>query len=498
MILSVALVVLLSYALRIVPLALAPHGLGVDHWYWKKYVETYREQRRFPPEIPQYRLDAAQWYPPVFPLLLSKIPSRVFDRWDHQLAIFIDLARLGLLLAVAAWQTAGNPTVVLVAGLVYATTPVQVSYNIQLNPRGLGALMLDALLMMLLWTFAQDGPWWGWVLMSLVGGLILLTHKMTTQLFWFVILGTALIYGRWDVFLLIPASMVAAFALSAGFYGKVLRAHADIVAFWNRNWRWIGADLLRESPIYGDPGYERPQKLHRRGVRGVAWHLAILFGFNPAAWVACFLVWERLVGSSLLIYPTPFLVWLLLPCLFALLTTFVPFLKCFGAGYLYVYNTSVLSSLVLALTFEYTRAPRLSTAMLGLALLFNVFALLVYYRQFRTNPRSRVDEALSRVVDELARYPPGLVMCLPSQWAELVAYRTTHPVLWGAHGYGFKLLEPIWPRMQISVAELFRRYDIRYLLTTDTLLVPPFVAELPPARVVQEGLYRLYCFDQVD
>jgi len=105
--------------------------------------------------------------------------------------------------------------------------------------------------------------------------------------------------------------------------------------------------------------------------------LYVLFGFNPSAWIACLLVYERLaVQSPFLIYPTYLLVWLLLPCLFALLTTFVPVLRCLGAGYLYVYNTSFLAALLLSLTFQYTRNPGFSTPFVILAVLLNAGGLL--------------------------------------------------------------------------------------------------------------------------
>lgn len=493
--LTVGLLFLVAYLLRGVPLWLAPQGAGVDHWFWKKYIETYRRERRFPPHLPQYLLDEAQWYPPVFPLLMARLPMALFDRWSQQLAIAVDLLRMGLLLAITARETDGTAPLI-VAGLMYATTPIQISYNIQLNPRGLGALLLDALLLMLLWTFAQGGAWWGWVVIVALGAVILLTHKMTTQLFWFIVLGTAVIYRRWELLLLIPASMLAALAMSGGFYRKVLVAHWDIVSFWNSNWRWIGADQVRESPLYGDGRYERRQKLHRGGAGGFLWHCVVLFGFNPAAWISCLLVYERLFSrSALLIYPTPYLVWLLLPCLFACLTTFVPRLKCLGAGYLYLYNTSMLSSLILALTYQYTRAPRLSTALVALALTLNVLGAIAYYRQFAKSKRSRVDEELHEMVEALRQRPLGTVMCMPVQWSEVVAYRTAQPVLWGGHGYGFRRLQPTWPRLLIPIRDVIARYDVRYLLTMDSMLTPELEADLPAGTVVRSGEYRLYAFE---
>jgi hypothetical protein len=489
----------LAVALRALPRWLSPDGAGVDHWFWKTYVETYRDTRVFPPVLPQYRLDEHQWYPPLFPLLLAKLPQRVFDSYNHVIAIAIDLFRMGLLLCVAHWQSDGNLTVVAIAGLIYATIPIQTSYNIQLNPRGLAALMLELLLVLMLWFYVSGDGWWVWVPIVVLSGLILLTHKMTTQLFWFIVLGTAVIYRQWWLLTLIPASMASAYVLSGTFYTKVLKAHWEIVTFWNRNWQWIGSDWLRESPIYGNGDYERPEKLHRSGLRGRAWQFYVLFGFNPAAWIACLLVSERLfLSSPLLIYPTYLLVWLLLPCLFALLTTFLSPLKCLGAGYLYVYNTSLMAALLLSLTFEYTRAPQLSTPFVLLALVLNVGGLLTYYVRFYQDKRGRVDTGLGVMLETLRGQPSGVVICVPANWYEVVSYKTGHPVLWGGHGYGFTRLEPIWPRLLLPIRDVVQRYDVRYLLTMEQMLPDAFVADLPPAQVLAHEEYRLYCFQAAE
>jgi hypothetical protein len=176
------------------------------------------------------------------------------------------------------------------------------------------------------------------------------------------------------------------------------------------------------------------------------------------------------------------------------LTTFVPVLKCLGAGYLYVYNTSFLAALLLAVTFQYTLNPQFSTPFVILALLLNAAGLVTYYARLARDQRGRVDSGLSVIMEELGAQPRGVVMCVPGNWYEVVSYKTVHPVLWGGHGYGFKQLEPIWPRLQLPIGEVLERYDVRYLLTMDAMLPDRFVADLPPSRVMTHEGYRLYCF----
>ncbi len=486
---------LFALALRVAPVVLSPRGVGIDHWYWKTYIETYRREKQFPPSFPQYILDDHQWYPPLFPLLLARIPAGIFKRIDTLIAIAIDLIRMLMLLGVVYWRTQ-DLSVVAVAGLLYATTPIHIFYNVNLNPRGLAALMLDVILLLLLQLLDPGAPWWIWLLIVVGSGLILLTHKMTSQLFWFLVLGTALVYQNWLLLLLIPLSFVAALVLSGGFYRHVAQAHLDIVVFFTRNWRWAGSDLIRESPIYGDGTYERPRKLHPKGVRGKLGQLARLVGFNPAAWIACLIVYDRLgVVDPVFIFPTIVLVWLLLMCLLAFLTTFVPWLKCIGAGYLYLYNATLITSLLLSLTYKQTYIPELSFLFTVGVILCNTVVLTMYYVEFYRNKNGRVHPGLEQMIERLRALPRGVVMCVPANWYEVVAYKSGQPVLWGGHGVWQRSLEPTWPRLLIPVKEVVRRYQVRYLLTMDGALPDNFVADLPPARVESVDEYHLYCFE---
>lgn len=221
----------LALLLRLIPSRLTPHGGGVDQWFWRAYIDKVRHDGRFPPDLPQFRLDSAQWYPPLFPWLLAKTPPALFERYAGLVAILLDLLRLGLLI-VAVRLISGSEMAVLLAGLVYILTPLLTTYNMQLNPRGLGALFLDAAWLCLLAIHYFDAPSYLWGVTALLVGLVFITHKMTTQVFLFVLLAVVAVFGEWHLLLLIPGGMLAALIVSGGFYRYVLRAHADIIRFW--------------------------------------------------------------------------------------------------------------------------------------------------------------------------------------------------------------------------------------------------------------------------
>ena len=492
-ILAAAVVAAIAFCVRFLPHWLAPLGIGVDHWYWKQYIEKYRRERRLPPELPQYLLESAQWYPPVFPLMLAYLSAAQFEKSSHILAILIDLLRMISLMAIVYSLTLGNAIAVGVAGGVYALTPLLVSYNVQLNPRGLGAIMLDVLFFAATLIFFFKGPTWLWFVLVPSCGLLLLTHKMTTQLFWFMCLvcGTVL---DWRLLLLIPISILLALVFSRGFYWKVLRHHWDIVSFWHRNWRWIGANPIKESPIYGNSVYETPRKLHRSGLIGIVKHLYSQLAYNPFAWL---LIVVYVLDPVAAVPPGSFPMYVLgglgLTLVFALSTALVPHLRFLGAGHLYLYNAAFPSALLWGLLYH--RGYEHVTALLILGAMGSAVCILRFYLHVKQSESLKIDRDFESALSFLSGQPKAAVMCVPPQWYDVVAYKAGLPVLYGGHGYGFKMLEPTFPRLLVTVDELIRRFNLRYILFESGAVTEKFLADVP-AHVTQEfGKYRVISID---
>jgi hypothetical protein len=494
---TVAIAVIAAIALRIYPHQFSSKDLGVDQWFWKVYIKTYRQERQFPPVLPQYLLDKHQWYPPLFPLLIGNLPKALFDRYSYLVAILIDIIRMLLVLGAFYWLAGGNVYAVGIAWIVYATTPILISYNIQLNPRGLGALFLDGLVILLTWYYYFNGPFWVWAVVLFLSGLILLTHKMTTQLFWFLCLGAGVLKFDWRPLALIPLSILIALLLSKGFYWKVLRAHWDIVTFWNRNWRWLQAHPIRESPLYGEPGYETPSKFYRKGLNSIIKHLSSFCVLNPTAWVLIVFFFVNVFTSGDL---KPFSYWLLwysvLTIFFALTTVFINLLKCLGAGYLYLYNVSLPVAVLWSLVLTENHKGFLGWSLFIVAIILNFISILILYHKILTSKTNRIDSDLERAFTYLKNAPKGAVVCLPPQWYDAVAYKTGQPVLYGGHGYGFKLLESFFPRLMLSIKEVIKKYHLRYIITLDGYLPAKFISEIPFERVESIGQYRIYILAQ--
>lgn len=443
----------LAALLRLLPLWIAGQETGADHWFWRITRTEVRGSRRYPPQLPQYLLDRAQWYPPVFPLLLSALPESLFEFSRRRLSTIIDLMRLALLFAALRRFGCGFEAA-LAAGTLYAATPVLVSYDIQLNPRGLGALWLDAFMLILIAAPESSHP----AALLLLSGLILLTHKMTTQLFWFLLLGAGCLVPRAAWF--IPLSMIAAFVMSGGFYARVARAHADIVAFWSRNWRWMMADAIRESPIYGSPAYETPGKAHRAGIAGIADHLRRLARYHPGAWLILAFAWLHPAATP---YAEPIRWWLTGVLAFAAMTQIIPPFKCLGMGDLYIYNSPLPAALCCALGMQGAPGGIAWRSVTGASLVLGLAAIAAFLRLHAHRSRGEQD-GLPRLLALLKGLPKGSVFCTHAPWYDMIAHHTGQPVLFGGHGYGFRELEPYYPVLRRTFTEMKTTHALKYIL----------------------------------
>ncbi len=497
MLIEMFLLLLIAAMLRLLPVLLAPHGSGVDQWFWRAYVETVRREKVFPPRLPQFRLDEAQWYPPLFPWLLAHMPSRLFERYAGHVAVFLDLMRLTLLVLATRLLT-DSDAAALVAGAVYAMTPVLITYNMQLNPRGLGALMLDAAWLCLIAVMVSDASWVFWLLALVFAGLVLITHKMTSQLFVFTALLGACLTLDVHLALLVPGAMLFALLLSGGFYLYVIRAHIDILRFWSFNWRWLGSNPVLESPIYGESGYESTGKVYRTGLKPLLRRLQFVVGFNPwvpAALSIAVLSWSS--GQDFSLLEAWVFAWLAVTFLFTLVTTLVPVLRCFGQGYLYGYNGSFPAALALGLSWLTLFNTWYWTAITIAAMLASLFALVIFFRALKTSRTIKIDASLDAAINRLEKLPEGTVMCLPQHWHDVVAYRAKKPVAFGGHGYGFKRLSPVFPRLVIPIQEFIKKYDVHYLLLWPEYVNDKFLADLPTAEIEIFGDYMLYKFKSI-
>lgn len=432
----------------------------VDHYYWMLAAEAYRNQRGLPVRLEGKYLmdDDSQAYPPLFGLLLGRWR---LDRWGLAAVSALELIQVCVMATLLAAFHASYMAIALAAA-VYLAAPVLVTYNTQLNSRILGEVFLFALMaaeacavfiaqnpagQILLWTAA-----------ALLTALVIMTHKMTLQLYLVLLLPWS-----WALNTAIPLlTLLIGVVIYVGVVGRrfalyQFRAHWDIVRFWNQHWRSLGGHQFRDSPIYGTPSAECSTCFHQPGLRGIVKHLRVVLSYAPANLLLPFV---SLATSSW--PPTWLLVWLGGIYLWALATLFVPQLRCLGGGHLYVFNAVAPGACYIA----WLPDTPTTIGLLGLGTLLTIVSLLAAWRIVRTRPSAR-DEMFDQAVSALSVQPKGRVAVFPLQSAEAVAWSTHHAVLWGAHGYGFSRLQGFFPVLTAPLSKFLREYHIDWMLCDD-------------------------------
>ena len=436
-------------------------ALGVDTWYWLLCAEDVKKRRKLPPRLPYFMLEnEEQWYPPLFSGILALLPMRWLKGHGGKISQFIDLLQ-GLMIFLSVLWFSDNLSIAFLSGLSYLVAWFPLTYNTQLQPRGLANLLLT-LAMGGLWFYIDSGSFGTWVGVLVISVIILFLHKMTVQMWGIYLLGFGVWAWDWKILFLIPASIFLALIVSKGFYIKMLKAHWDIVSFWYENIKYLGSHQYYESSLYRKEDFISTA-FHQHGVRHHIRKMLSLFKYNA------FILLLPVLAYHTIDHPQGKLenflwMWVGFTYLWTLLTTFVPYFLALGAGHYYLYQTFFPLLLLAGLSI-----PSMTVSLQGL--IFAIWGIGLIYsfvrweRYCRSIPAAIVRSDLKEVLDYLKALPKDGVFCIPFLLPDETAFWTRKKVFWGGHSYGFHaLLKPYFPIMREDVKEILKSKPLNYLL----------------------------------
>ena len=271
------------------------------------------------------------------------------------------------------------------------------------------------------------------------------------------------------------------------FFSSQIRAHYDIISFWSRNVGNHSAHPIHHSPIYGKTEARFQQTLYGKGWKGLMKHVKLLISYVPGVWPLI-----ALLALGQLGVPSWLVVWLAGTYLWAFGTMFIPPLRCFGPGYLYLYNAVP----PVMLSWVYIYEPTNDLTVWGLYVALALTLLVFPFVWLKTGQRPRtVDDDLEALFEQLKDKPKMNMAVFPLQVAEPVACLTKHAVLWGAHGLGFAKLEGWFPVIKLKISEVFAKWEIDAVLW-DAHWAPSLEEilhkeSLIDGEVQQQGRWRL-------
>lgn len=451
-------------SLRLAPIWPA-RDWGCDAYYFLLCREAFRQSPRLPIRLGGLFLCdyEEEWYPPAFIILIAALPNWLIRKYYWATSTAID-ACLALPLTVAALYIVGFwPALGML--LFYALSPGLVTEFANLTSRVLAALLFNALLVAAY--FSVDGAGWG--LLFVAGVLVMalvFTHKLVTQLIWFLFPFLALVLGdpMWLLPLLIGYAL--AFASMPAMTWKIIRGHYDIVRFWQRHWPDLGKHQVRGSPLYGDVEEQRQGWFRSTSLlKGTLSQIKVLALTNPWAF-ACLpaLVYAgQMPGEAVfaLVCALGIYIW-------AASTALLPFLRMFGEGLKYLKFAEFCALFVVASALVQGGTVALATAIFAIPpALITIRGYVVVYRGYRRgtqHPSAQNTAELAGAFDCLRSLRAPRLLVLPLHLADRTAFETRKPVMWGAHGYGFSNLVGFFPVLTKPLSNFVRKHGLTHAL----------------------------------
>lgn len=416
----------------------------MDQYFWLQYRNAARVQKRFPPNLPNYLLDIKQWYPPFFGWFLSVLPNRLF-KYSNLITQLLSITRLSFLIAVAFFLNIEMSAQLFLVIILYLTAPILIYYDNQINSRIFGAILVD-ILILLFWGYFEYQQDLLLVPILLLTTLLLFTHKMSHQLYVFLLIGMSFFYMN-----VIPIITYALSTLIGIFffnYSNYLKAHIEIVKFWHRHRYQLGAHQFYDSGIYGKKDFFSSNKLHGRNIKFTVKKIALILGMFP---FILFIFFNLELNYFGLIIVTTFI--------FILLTSFFNFMFCLGAGYYYVYNLVTAIGFYLLLTpIEYSIRNQILLLMI---FVMTILSLLKYSNGLKhQKDNSEFKDALEFLINSHI----DRLLILPFLLADEVSFKTNKKVFWGGHGYGFLWVEPYYPVFNEKIEHAIHDWNLGAIL----------------------------------
>lgn len=449
---------ILTFYIRIKP-RIRQKDFGIDSWYYLLYTDELRKTRKIPIKLPYFLLDIdEQWYPPALPTLLMFFSQGFLEKFHWAIAAFIDAIQMIVLYWVSYLLTK-NLWVASFAALLYATSPILVTQNSNLNSRGLGSFVLTST-MLSLCKYISSTNFLYLILIILLGTILLHTHKLASQQMLFLFVGFSFFYLNPIHILILIVIYLTAFILSGGFYLKVLKGHMGILKFWRKNLLNLFAHQIYQSPIYAN----QEKAKTKRGCGGIAvnknWHILVKLQFIFIfAIISTYAFFNR---KSLKPYDIFFLNWFLVNFFSIVIISYFNPLKFMGEGYRYfmygIFPTSFLLSKFIFLNLH------IGIFILFFLLFTNFLLINKIHQEQRKNILATLDSDLYEIIEQIKDLPRDNIMSFPTSYCEPIAYFCRKKTLWGAHSNGYEKLQSFFPVLLNPVEYFIQNYNISYCL----------------------------------
>jgi len=442
---------------------------GVDIWTHLLYLKEFNKQKGIPKNIENGFLVTGEYdYPPIFILILSKFPLKLVEKYEFIFSPFFDSLLVFLIFFMSFYLT-HNILLSLLTQVIYTLTPIIILENSSATPRSLG-YSLFTILFLSIFLFVQNSQTLFFLLATICGTLIFLSHRFTAQGFLFFSVFFSVMEKNYIYISIFCLSFISAIIASKGFYLKVLKGHIGNLIFWFKNIDYRFAHQIKGS--YRE--YKTQDFVFKLYNQFLKFPPFVLMITNP--WTTpplyMFFFYEPL---------SPFLTRLLLLVVFsyvlAITTTWIPTLRFLGEGQRYL-ELSAFPAAFLSSTFLFKyigtdlgKILIVAYAIVGLA---SFITTLVIQRKGIIKDRLRT---LTPSMESMFSYLKSLkvkprLLCIPHQITTNTIYHTDCPVFVNANYTTINKISEVYPYLRKPIRKIMEKYDLDMILLNEEYAQP--------------------------
>ena len=199
--------------------------LGKDSFYHLIIAKYIRKEKKLPGTINAFVYKENYDYPPLLHIILSLFNEKYDQKLQFTTPIFDIVTGIVIF---GCFYYLFNYSVALLILIIYILTPITLDNSISLSPRGIAnTFFVGSLLSLLLYLTSNNLIFL--LLAIFLASLVYITHRLTTQALWFVLISLTIFLQSIYPLLVLILAIILAIILTKGFYIKSLKGHFTFI-----------------------------------------------------------------------------------------------------------------------------------------------------------------------------------------------------------------------------------------------------------------------------
>ena len=407
--------------------------LGKDSFYHLLVARYIRKEKKLPEKIDAFILKEDYDYPPLLHIILSFFN----EKHDQKLQFITPMFDIVTGLVIfGCFYYLFDYSVALIILIMYILTPITLDNSISLSPRGIAnTFFVGTLLSLLLYLTSYNLIFL--ILAIILASLVYITHRLTTQALWFVLLSLTIFLQSIYPLLVLFLAIILAIIITKGFYIKSLKGHISFIK------------LMYNSVL--DPKKRDEVKAKIPNPIRMFFNMPYLI-FLPLIFISTL--------TSNIEYKFIF-IW-------GLSVTFLAIFWFLGEGYRHIYLAVVPYAVYISL---WGNSYKLE--ILGILIIISIiFIILKLYRIEKNDKLNMtINEDFIKCCEYISKNknPKDIILCLPLDYTYQAAYFTKGIMLQGSGGEGKGLEFNLYLHSKVNnnqIQDLINEYNPQWVLDT--------------------------------